>query len=103
MIKSEARGLLFSSNRASLIFGIATAAMAVIGTLAVLLLAVFDHPYRAVVLLGGGITVLGFLRALWPGRPWFSSRNRWLDVTVYVVVGLAIIWLSPWTAAVPPA
>ena len=90
------------SQSASLVFGLATAVLAVVGLLSVFLLALFDHPYRAVVLLGAGMLLAGVLRGVWPGRPWFSARNRWLDVTAYLVVGALLLYLAPWTAAIPP-
>lgn len=90
------------SNRASWVFGVVTATGAGVVVLGALLLAVFDHPFRAVVLLGAGMITLGVLRAVWPGQPWFGARNRWSDGFVYLVVGVALLWLSPWTAAVPP-
>lgn len=65
---------------------------------AVVVLILTNHPHRAVILLAGGLFVLAGLRALLPGRPWFASRYRWLDVAFYAGLG-ALIWLlSPWTA-----
>lgn len=90
------------SRSASLAFGIVTAILAVTGLLTVFLLALFDHPYRAVVALGAGMLLAGMLRGLWPGRPWFSARNRSLDVTAYLLVGALLLYLAPWTAAIPP-
>ncbi len=90
------------SNRASWVFGVITAAGAGIVVVGAFFLAVLDHPFRAVILLGVGMITLGFLRAVWPGQPWFGARNRWSDGFVYVAVGAALVWLSPWTSAVPP-
>lgn len=90
------------SRSASLAFGLTTAVLAVVGLLAVFLFALFDHPYRAVVALGAGMLLAGVLRGVWPGRPWFSARNRWLDVTAYLLIGALLLYLAPWTAAIPP-
>ncbi len=88
--------------KAAYVFGVVTAVGAVAGLLAVVLFILFDHPHRAAVTLGAGMLAMGLLRGLWPGRPWFSSRNRFLDAAAYVGVGVAILYLSPWTAAGPP-
>ena len=90
------------SRSAALAFGIVTAVLAICGLFAVFLLALFDHPHRAVVALGAGSLLAGVLRGAWPGRPWFSARNRWLDVAAYLVVGSLLLYLSPWTATIPP-
>jgi hypothetical protein len=42
--------------------------------------------------------LLSGARALWPGRPWFASRWRWLDVAFYAGVGALIWFFSPFTA-----
>ena len=89
-------------RRASLMFGLLTAAGAILGVLVVAALAFFSRPHAAVLVLGLGMVVMGVLRGLWPGRPWFSSRNRWLDALVYTLVGVAILILAPWTASLPP-
>lgn len=90
------------SSRAHLIFGVATAIGASLTVLATFSFAIFGHPFRAVVTLGVGMVALGVLRAAWPGHPWFSARNRWLDAIAYAAVGAVILWLAPWTAAFPP-
>ncbi len=90
------------SYRASRIFGLITAIGTNLGVLLVLWLAITDHPHRAVILLGGGVIVLGIFRGLWPGSPWFASRHRFLDTIAYIVLGVVIFWLSPWTATISP-
>lgn len=90
------------SRSAALVFGVVTAILAIVGLFTVFLLALFDHPYRAVIVLGAGAVLAGVLRGAWPGRPWFSARNRWLDVIAYLVVGSLLLYLAPWTAAIPP-
>ncbi len=89
------------SRKASLYFGLVTAIGATAGVLVVLLFAIFDHPYRAVVLLGSGTALMGVLRGIWPGRPWFASRKKALDVIAYVLAGAIILYLAPWTATMP--
>ena len=91
------------SGQASMIFGIVTAVAAALGVLTVVVLALLERPHAATVLLGSGMVMMGFLRGAWPGRPWFSARNRWFDALVFALVGVAILWLSPWTAQIPPA
>lgn len=68
------------------------------GLVAVAVLALTNHPHRAVLLLGGGLVVFAVARALWPGRPWFASRWRWLDVAFYAGLGALVWFLSPFTA-----
>lgn len=90
------------SRKARLIFGVLTAVGALAIVVTTLLLAAFDHPFRAVVLLGSGMVLFGILRAAWPGQPWFAARSRWSDGLVYALVGAGILWLSPWTATMAP-
>ena len=75
------------SRSAALVFGVVTAILAIVGLFTVFLLALFDHPYRAVIVLGAGAVLAG---------------NRWLDVIAYLVVGSLLLYLAPWTAAIPP-
>ncbi len=91
-----------ASKNASLVFGIITAVGATLGVIAVVLLAVLERPYAASILLGAGMVVMGLLRLAWPGRPWFSARNRWSDALVYALAGAAILYLAPWTALLSP-
>lgn len=94
-------GAWYQNSRASFWFGIATAGLAIGVVLGTLLLALTDHPYRAVWMLAAGLLGLGLARAAWPGDPWFGSRNRWWDVAAYVLVGIAILVLSPALSLVP--
>ncbi|MDO4258522.1 MAG: DUF3017 domain-containing protein [Actinomycetaceae bacterium] len=71
----------------------------ILATATIALMAATNHPHRAVLILVGTLAIMGGLRALWPGRPWFASRNRIGDVAVYLTLALLIWWLSPWTAA----
>lgn len=87
---------------ASQIFGYLTAVGVVIGVLAVIWLAATNHPHRAAVLLGSGSILLGAMRGLWPGKPWFASRHRLGDCLAFVCIGIAILWLSPWTSTISP-
>lgn len=66
----------------------------------IVVLAVTNHPHRAVLVLVVGLFAVAALRAVWRpwDRPWFASRHRWTDVFFYGGVG-ALIWLlSPFTA-----
>jgi hypothetical protein len=67
-------------------------------TVAIALLAWLNQPHKAVLLLVGTLVVMGGLRAVWPGRPWFASRRKWADCGVYLVLAAAIWYLSPFTA-----
>lgn len=89
-------------RRASQVFGYLTAVGVIVGVLAVIWLAATDHPHRAVLLLGLGSILLGVMRGLWPGKPWFTSRHRLWDCLAFVCIGIAILWLSPWTATISP-
>ncbi|WP_164996718.1 DUF3017 domain-containing protein [Actinomyces minihominis] len=91
-----------ASKNASLVFGVITAVGAILGVIAVVLLALLERPYAASVLLGFGMVAMGVLRLAWPGRPWFSARNRWSDALVYALAGVAILYLAPWTALLSP-
>lgn len=88
------------SARAALLFGVFTAVGVVVVLALAVVFALTDHPFRTAILMGCGVASLGLLRGLWPGQPWFASRSRWWDVAVYVIVGLAIIWLAPSTATI---
>ncbi|WP_051259348.1 DUF3017 domain-containing protein [Schaalia suimastitidis] len=61
---------------------------------------VTDHPHRAVLSLVATLVAGAVCRLIIPGRPWFASRGRFFDALIFVIVALAIWWLSPWTAAV---
>jgi hypothetical protein len=76
----------------------ASVAVALAGLAGVVLLTLTDHPHRAVLLTAGLLFLLSGARALWPGRPWFASRWRWLDVAFYAGVGALIWFFSPFTA-----
>ncbi len=81
--------------------GIATLAsvgFVVLSCLVITILAILDHPHKAVLVLVVTMFVMGAMRAVWPGRPWFASRRRWVDVAVYVVLGALIWYFSPYTA-----
>lgn len=86
------------SERAALIFGLSTAVFSGLVLLFSAAMALTDHPFRAVLGLGVGVATLGILRAGWPGRPWYASRSKWLDVSAFVAVGLAIVLLAPLVA-----
>lgn len=91
----------FQSSPGSLVFGVFTAAVAVSGLVLTIVFLLTDHPYRAVWTLALTCIVMGVARAVWPAQPWFASRHRWIDVVVYVGIGVALLVLSPWVAAAP--
>ncbi len=70
--------------------------------IAMVMLAVLDHPHRSVILLVVILFALAAARIVWPGRPWFASRHRWFDVIFYGGFGAAVWLLSPFTATMPP-
>lgn len=57
-----------------------------------------DHPHRAVLALAATLGAMALLRLLLPGRPWFASRNRWMDSALLAGVALALWYFSPFTA-----
>ena len=67
------------------------AALSALGVLGVIALAVSDHRHRAVLLMGA-------LRLWTPGRPWFASRARLMDVAVYVILAAIIWWFAPYVS-----
>lgn len=83
------------SDRAAFIFGLSTAIFSGLVVLFSALMALLDRPFRAVLVLGIGVAALGILRAAWPGRPWYASRSKWLDVFAFVLAGLVIVLLAP--------
>ncbi len=83
------------SDRAAFLFGLSTAVFSGLVILLSTLMALTDHPFRAVLGLGIGVATLGILRAGWPGRPWYASRSKWLDVSAFVLAGLIIVLLAP--------
>ena len=41
---------------------------------------------------------MGALRLWTPGRPWFASRARLMDVAVYVILAAIIWWFAPYVS-----
>ncbi|WP_040313520.1 DUF3017 domain-containing protein [Schaalia cardiffensis] len=78
----------------------ATLAMVIVGVCGAVLLAALNHPHRAVLLLVATLEGLAVARLVIPGRPWFSSRSKWMDVTFFGGVGLLIWYFAPYTATV---
>ncbi len=70
----------------------------VLGLLLVVVFALTNHPHRAVLAVCALLFALAGMRAVWPGRPWFASRWRWMDVVFYAAIGAAIWFFSPFTA-----
>ena len=83
------------SRRRSFWFGISAALLSTAVITGSLLYIITGHPYRAVWVLAAGMGMLGLLRAVWPGDPWFVSRSRLADVLVYWAIALGLLLLSP--------
>ena len=87
-----------SSGSTGGIATLASVAFVVLSCTTMAVLAVMNHPHKAVLVLVGTMFIMAAMRAVWPGRPWFASRRRWADVGLFVVLG-ALIWsFSPYTA-----
>ena len=74
------------------------AALSALGVLGVIALAVSDHRHRAVMLMVAVLVGMGALRLWTPGRPWFASRARLMDVAVYVILAAIIWWFAPYVS-----
>lgn len=81
----------FQRSRLSLLFGIFTAILAAGTVVAATVWLLVDRPFVAVLTMGIGVCLMGAMRGIWPGHPWFGSRNRVADVVVYLLVGAAIL------------
>ena len=68
------------------------------GVLGVIALAVTDHRHRAVMLMVAVLVGMVALRLWTPGRPWFASRARLMDVAVYVILAAIIWWFAPYVS-----
>lgn len=68
------------------------------GVLAAVVFAAFDHPHRAVLVLVGTLLAMAVARLIIPARPWFASRNRWLDAALMAAIGVALWYFAPYTA-----
>ena len=73
-------------------------ALSVGGVLGVIALAVTDHRHRAVMLVVAVLVGMATLRLWTPGRPWFASRARLMDVAVYVILAAIIWWFAPYVS-----
>ena len=100
-VRSCAHGLLlvihvpYPSARVGAWLG---AALSAVGVLGVIALAVTDHRHRAVMLMVAVLVGMGALRLWTPGRPWFASRARLMDVAVYVILAAIIWWFAPYVS-----
>lgn len=88
----------WQSSNASLVFGVLTASFALGGVALSFLVALARHPRLADIILASAVILLGLARAFWPGRPWYASRNKALDVTIYLLVAAGLLLLSPWAS-----
>ncbi|WP_241157574.1 DUF3017 domain-containing protein [Schaalia sp. ZJ1691] len=68
------------------------------GVVTSVLFAALNHPHRAVLVLSWTLIGTALFRLLVPGRPWFASRNRWVDAIVYGFLGALLWYLAPYTA-----
>lgn len=84
----------YQRTRLSLFFGIFTAisVVVIIGLAGSLLL--LGRPHAAVITMGAGLCFMGVMRGIWPGYPWFGSRNRVADVIVYLLLGGAVLFFA---------
>ena len=74
------------------------AALSAVGVLGVIALAVTDHRHRAGMVLVAVLAGMGALRLWTPERPWFASRGRLVDVSVYVILAAIIWYLAPYVS-----
>ena len=65
-----------SSGSTGGIATLASVAFVVLSCMAMAVLAVMNHPHKAVLLLVVTMFVMAAMRAVWPGRPWFASRRH---------------------------
>ena len=91
----------YQRNRRSLAFGTITAVIAIGSVACAVLLVILDDAYSACMALGIASCTLGVARVLWPGRPWYASRNRFIDFLFYGVFGVLVIILAPWVHSLP--
>lgn len=64
--------------------------------------AVLGYPMVAALLVAALLAVFAVLRAILPGRPWFSSRNKPVDVLVLAGLAIAIAYTAQY-ASIPAA
>lgn len=76
----------------------ATLVLAIVSVAVAAISAALDHPHRAVLVISGTLIVLAVARLAIPGRPWFASRNRLLDASVYTALSLLIWYFADYTA-----
>lgn len=85
----------YINTRRSLVFGLTTAGIAGLGTLCAFVLSLTVSAFAGAICLGVFCCTLGILRALWPGRPWFSGRSRPTDAIAYIGVGVLLFVFAP--------
>lgn len=67
-----------------------------------LLLALLGYPVFAIWVLVALLVTFGALRAILPGRPWLSSRNKIVDVIVLLGLAIAIAYFSQYANIAAP-
>ena len=91
----------YQKNRRSLAFGTITAVIAIASVAGAILMLVLNNAYAACMSLGIASCTLGVSPVLWPGRPWYASRNRFIDFLFYGAFGVSLILLAPWVHSLP--
>lgn len=94
-----APGLVESRPRAVVQWPMVLVMLGVVGAMAITWT---DHWRKGAFAFGFAVTVGGLLRLVLPTRVagWLAVRRRWLDVTLLLVVGMALMAI---TLIVPPS
>lgn len=69
---------------------------------AVVYAAMHWNAHVAALTLAGGTAAAAFIRLTFPERLVFTARSRAFDVTVLVLLALAVALLAPWGLALMP-
>lgn len=72
------------------------------GLVLVFVLALVGYVLYAVWVVAGLLGIFAALRFVLPGRPWFSSRNKIVDVVVLLSLAIAIAYFSQWANVLVP-
>ncbi|WP_175954758.1 hypothetical protein [Schaalia sp. Marseille-Q2122] len=71
-------------------------------TIAVVSLVVRSPASPSVLSVAALLAIVAILRAITPGRPWFSSRNRIADTALLLAIAAAIVYFSPYVNVAAP-
>lgn len=80
----------------------ATIAVVLAGVACVVLFALLSWAHAAVLSVAALLAIVAILRAITPGRPWFSSRNRIADTALLLAIAAAIVYFSPYVNVAAP-